>query len=805
MALVSRFRSCLLRSLIASCLAVGALAPAAAQDLLVEGVVLSGGRPVGGALVSLHSVVHPPRPPEPPSSVSARDGSFGLRPPHPGIWEIRVSHDGDPPRLARFEITAGSVRLTAVDLASTAPNPAWELAAAPFTDSTGRAGDGPGWSFEDSRGRPVPHARLFAFDGRWAVLLADGRLTAGPRPGPAADPSPSKPSSRVEVTPAPVARITGRLTDATTGEPLPGLPVWLHPWSPGAAGFSQADGTFELVYLRRENTPPAEVVAAGGEYRPAREALRDGSGAALALAPRRLAKGLVVDAYDRPVVGARVRMSEEGTTEATTITDDDGSFYVSNPAPGRYDLLVRAANHAPMTVPGVDLPDRDGVFDLGMLALETGSHVTGRVTDDTGSPISGARVSATTAVEPWAVAQSRGAVDGATRTDDDGGFSVADLGTGLPVRLRVEMDGFEPFESRPLRLPRTDPLEIALRPIATVSGLLVDEGGLTVGGGRVTAEPAGGAPGEGVSALAGEDGRFELRGVATGSLTVAGSAPGYRETRLNEVEIEPGQTLAGLELVLTRGVTLGGRVVTGDDLPVAAATVLLTGGTDADSGFGRTGADGRFRFEGLTPGSYVVEATGPGGRRARREVTVRSDGDEITVRLADGVAVGGSVLAVDGGPVNAARVLLLPTDGASAGRETRTDHAGRFRWNGVSPGAFYLSVEAAGFGPTLVGPLEIGDRPPDDLELRLEPGVTLAGQVLGLPFDALPATRVEILAPGGTRIARLDHGGGFLVRDLPASEVTVRVVAAERGAQRYRVDLTGAAPGGTVPVELFVD
>jgi hypothetical protein len=71
---------------------------------------------------------------------------------------------------------------------------------------------------------------------------------------------------------------------------------------------------------------------------------------------------------------------------------------------------------------------------------------------------------------------------------------------------------------------------------------------------------------------------------------------------------------------------VGGRVRDGGGEPVPDAWVVLQG-----VGWTATDATGRFRFEGMRPGTYTCAARGPDGSEAEGELVVPGNGVELTL------------------------------------------------------------------------------------------------------------------------------------------------------------------------------
>lgn len=118
--------------------------------------------------------------------------------------------------------------------------------------------------------------------------------------------------------------------------------------------------------------------------------------------------GVVVGASGAPVVGAKVFAGAEGsfdiglpldlladsagsTRRKHAVTDAEGRFRLSGVGTGRQSVAVRAPKFAPFDAPGVVIPAGAG-HDMGVITLEPGGVVSGRVIDRRGAAIAGAHV-----------------------------------------------------------------------------------------------------------------------------------------------------------------------------------------------------------------------------------------------------------------------------------------------------------------------------------------------------------------------------------------------------------------------------
>jgi beta-lactamase regulating signal transducer with metallopeptidase domain/protocatechuate 3,4-dioxygenase beta subunit len=291
---------------------------------------------------------------------------------------------------------------------------------------------------------------------------------------------------------------------------------------------------------------------------------------------------------------------------------------------------------------------------------------------------------------------------------------------------------------------------------------------------------------------------------------------------------------------------VAGTVVGSSGTPVARAAVQLRaverGSTERVV---LTNADGRFRFEGLKPGSYRFQVThnvmldpkgtlyGPPAPE-RLELKPGERMEDVTARLLEPAVVRGRTVDEDGDPVAAVAVSLLRV-GAQSGRRvwereamTTSDDNGEFRFGGLVPGRYLVRASRPLWGerPAYTGVL--GSRPPGAAVPQVpipagRPGAKLynpdttyyggsdseagAARIVLAPGEErqLGSIRMEnralvrasgrVLGEGAVAVAELNEGGsgfggraevradgGFEIAGLPAGREVVLGALAATGA-----------------------
>ena len=297
------------------------------------------------------------------------------------------------------------------------------------------------------------------------------------------------------------------------------------------------------------------------------------------------------------------------------------------------------------------------------------------------------------------------------------------------------------------------------------------------------------------------DGRFEFVGVLPGRYRLAvdpgQTAARYLPARYPDPDIEPStplsvtgnQVIDQVVIPLPRAAAITGRVVNHSGSPIAMAIVMAQEAMSGDrlrpaQGFSlalgdRTDDTGSFRIFGLRPGAYVVTAqpmresfisvdgaTGiisggvlpptyfPGtvSPSDATRIRVRSGDEhgpiEIIVSPARFLTVRGVLLDPDGQPAaNVNLSLQRPTLGlgvTTQGSSAKAD--GTFEIRDVPPGEHAIVVNRYGAPGSQYAfvPLRVYDDI-EGLTVRLQPGVTIKGQVLfeGIAPAPLPTMYVR--------------------------------------------------------------
>jgi hypothetical protein len=520
---------------------------------------------------------------------------------------------------------------------------------------------------------------------------------------------------------------------------------------------------------------------------------------------------------------------EDGGHRAVTASGDDGQS-TTNLAAGTYGLVVSMTGYLSTRVL-VRLPPSGLSREI---VLSRAATVSGRALFS-GRSIPGVSVTAGCRSE-----NGGRPVSVSADTDDRGEYHLS----GLPVRSICTVTGrtrqagvmVRPLDA-PLPIGDTPHLQVDLfldavprpaappslsppmddRPTTTVRGIVVEKGtrsAIPLASIRIFDDVAHTVRNGGTTDRLGH---FEFTLVPGRYRLMASRADFDSDTTLSSVRLvvpdNSHQTVLDVELPLTRGAVIAGKVLHISGQPLVGATIrvyrnqslsghvhpLIVTTSGATS---TTDENGEFRLYGLRAGTYFVAASEsgyeqqgswsqyhPGGGIAiAQPVAVAAsdvlDGVDITwaSEQTSGV-IQGTVNAGDG--VSATDVVVTATPSVqsslpmSAGTAVRIDRSGHFTITGLDEGSYVVKaatssnegVSAFGFART-----SIAGGIPSNVSITIEPAKTLSGQVVtrgpdgvlrpvaDLLIGAFPFDVDEYPDHASAPVARADEKGAFTMR-----------------------------------------
>lgn len=500
-------------------------------------------------------------------------------------------------------------------------------------------------------------------------------------------------------------------------------------------------------------------------------------------------RALVLVEQPSPSPGARPIVAK------SLLTDAEGVFRVEVPA-GAYtavaslDGLVSDRSRTLALAPG-------RVHDDLVLTLEPGASLvlTVRAQED-GHALTDCRADA---VGHQLVAAC----------DHAGRIRLGPLSPG-PLSVRVSSPGYAPKETLVVLARRARlTAELFLTKGAYVSGRVIDPDGRPVAGAQVRSshyEVSGVAPAA-LSVVTDPAGAFVMDGVAPGRVTLLATSDGWAEASSAELRLVGGDRREGLELVLSTGGAVAGRVSEAGGSGVEDARVdalhLVDGvvaATDVSTG------GGFFRLDGLRPGDYTLSASAGASRALAQGVTVKAR-DELEVELVlGGGTLTGRVVDAAGTPIAGAWVSSVSQASSGLAEVSGvSDKTGGFRFEGLAGPPFRVKAQAEGRGVAEVRGLDTGAH----VELVLSGTGRVDGFVGSDGGRGLEAFNVVVTpkapSPEGGVAGRfrvldlLSPDGSFTVDELPAGRYEVRAKAVDHLETSAEVEVSA---GRTARVDL---
>ena len=555
-------------------------------------------------------------------------------------------------------------------------------------------------------------------------------------------------------------------------------------------------------WMLRRPDPATDTDAAPNETDAAIVAKKLSARAGLSEAPCS-ARGRVLRADDgTPVADAVVVLQRANPYGRETLdaivqrTDDSGEWVKQDLEPGLYMLSASGPNLEPLAQTRVRLSAGKSHNDLD-LRLKSGTPtLAGTVTDRQGQPIAGVRVD----IVPSTDAATASPRVFATLTDAQGRYSLSLL-PGAHTLTLVHAD----------HVTQTTPVVIGqslrtrdyqLVPGSTIAGRVVSrDSGEPVPHAEVRLQPPAGTFGGQLltRTRADAEGRFTLRGVATGTAQVEAFARGFGTTQATNVPLGVGDRVEDVEILVDVGRTVSGFIVW-DDAETEGVPDMVVNLTSLTQ-FGLawlsepTGPDGYFEVLGVAPGTYMMVAMGEAAV-ITVGATIEIDDQDKTdtlLRVTRGIMVRGrvdppgpalihaAVRAKDLNSGNPLKVMQYTRAVNSTFRRARAQEDGTFEFGPMAPGPYILSATTPD-GRYAETRLEVEDEDLAKIDLSLLDGVGVRGRVVDIENRGLAGLSVSFHRVDGEK--RID------LSSYLGAVSTVAVTDAEG-----RFELSGLSPG----------
>jgi protocatechuate 3,4-dioxygenase beta subunit len=481
-------------------------------------------------------------------------------------------------------------------------------------------------------------------------------------------------------------------------------------------------------------------------------------------------RGRVVAKKAMPVDGSVTVEGERRWSQSDATVAPDGTFVIPSLTPGMYSLQYTSSSVRNLTQKKeVKAPASDVVIELPAMG-----ELRGRVTDEaTNRPVPRFDVQAMLVTAEMATMESY---------EDTDTFTFP-IGLG-PATVTIRAPGYL-TETQQVTIGEEKPASVtfALTRGRAISGRVTTEHGLPVAHARVwvRADDDNQSP----NAESGQDGEFEIAGAPREPVTLDAVAEGFVSKSLDV----DGDTDRHVNIVLSAGRKISGRVVTSSGEPVEGAMVWAS---SADGSYedAHTSADGTFTMAGFPDARLSFHATRSDLGEAKLD-DVDPASTSIVITFPPGKGAGAIHGTVKGFSERAWTYGSVSAEGA----QTTIQRDGTYRLENIHAG----EVEVRAFAFTSrdqvsTPPVKVTVIANDDLEVNLafRTDIVLRGTVTegGQPSAGRP---VMFASEQGMWRTRTNENGLYEITGIEPGLYQVNVETSQRQEYTTRYQLTASA------------
>ncbi len=569
----------------------------------------------------------------------------------------------------------------------------------------------------------------------------------------------------------PPGTIAGTVTDALTGNPIPGAAINVFQ---GVTLISSVLTDTNGQYTISEFLPGDYLVSANANlYQQQIKAATVASNATTTvnfalIAPPGTISGTVTDAVTtNPIAGATINVYSGQILTATALTDPNGNYQIPNLAPDNYIVTASAATYQTQARGGTVTASATTVVNFALISPP--GTISGTVTDAiTTNPIEGANVSVFSGQTLIASAL----------TDVSGNYTIPDL---EPGQYNVIASAGANYQIASLGATvvggMTTTVNFALQPNpGAIAGTVTNE--------------ANGAPIPGTSilvlqnftvvssALTDANGNYSIPDLAPGNYTVIANAQNFSIAVVGATVTVNTTTTVNFALKADLGKIFGTVTDSVTTLPIPGATiqvrnsfiVVATSITDSNGGY---------NFPNLAPDTYTVTASAPDYQRQAQSASVTSN--QVTVvnfaLISNPGTISGTVTdAITTNPIPDTTVAVF--QGSTLIDSALTDVNGNYTIPDLAPGDYTVLAIAQGYQAAfLAETVTAGATTVANFALNSNPG-TIAGIVTDTcTGNPVPGALISV-TQGSTIVGfgLTDASGNYSIDTLAPGNYTVTAV-----------------------------
>jgi len=535
---------------------------------------------------------------------------------------------------------------------------------------------------------------------------------------------------------------------------------------------TDSTGSFAFDSLGGESEYRVHAAAAGHQEREIQKVkVETGQRAQLeiALDPGNTIRGIVYAPSGTALEGARCRVHPASGAQPANppsdfdddsiLTDASGEFVFDTLASGSHRLVVSHELYATFIESRAQPSE-----EVLTIHLTEGSAISGLIFDArTKDPIPGAKVT----VHDLGGEQKEGLSD-ASGAYFVRGISVQPRGT---TNLNIEAEGYQRISNHKVEVEEgavTAAQDFYLERNGTVLGRVVDGNGRPLEGVRISARRTHDTNAVvvniGQMTTSAADGSFAVQQVEAGDETfLEGSHRNFLNSRSETFSIEPGQEVAGVELMMKIGGSVTGRVIDEQGAPIAEAIVgarddvMIEVNPASLANKVYTDAEGRFTLGRLEAGDLTLISAAKGFLTVEvtgLEVVEGQTAPSVEIRMTAGAHIAGTVRNSLGEPIGGARVTVIDTSAGMKKLTTSTDTNGKYRFDELGYYPVEVEAEAPGYSKIRLFEQPVNH---EGIDFVLEAFGSIRGRVYAQSGEALRAFSVSprLVDVDGTPKARV--------------------------------------------------
>ena len=390
--------------------------------------------------------------------------------------------------------------------------------------------------------------------------------------------------------------------------------------------------------------------------------------------------------------------------QSLTFTSASTGLNVTMPAnanlaqPGYYMLFILNSS---------GVPSVGSIIQISSTAAAVGT-VTGKVTNTSGAPISGASVSS----------GGNGAITGS-----DGSYTLQV--PGGTSTLTAALAGYQNASESVTVVAgqSTQAATLQIQPInpGNVTGTVADGNGETLSGATVSAA--------GLTTSSAEDGSYALNNLPAGQTTIRASLTGFQSGSNSVNVVAAATTVAPVITLVSSSGAISGNVKSSTGAVIAGASVGYGGGTATSD------SSGNYTLTGVPVGTVQLVASASGFQSVTQSVTVAggttSTANFVLAAVPAGGTVTGKITNISNGAVLAGATVKW------SGGSTTTNTSGIYTLGNVAAGTQNITASANGYLPRT-------------LPVSVSGGAT---STLNIPLATAGKISVKVVTPSGAAVS----------------------------------------------------